>query len=307
MEAAGKKTAELPAYTAPEDRGEGWTLESTENGRRYVRPVDRRCLVVKTYLKDNDPAFPVTLELRYGADGSLGWPETPSEIHYGPDGRVFKKYWYRQGVYWPSSVRQGGWIVVSLPSREGGTGVFHHLDGRVMTLTSQNNVLPKPSPFSNCELAYFIQGEDGSLIPHREGDAPAFLMYERLTVPGKNDWDSLWKPVWMEWKKNGAASREHGPYLTKMGFRNTMTLCYIPCASGHRPVHVLKTSSGRVMGRRFPEVPGRIKGIAYRESDGRAEAIYFAPAPEFPLLSIHFLPNGKKRFVRASEEESSEG
>lgn len=295
----------LLQFVSPEDRGEGWALEHNVNGLTYARPSDKRRIVIKTYLKDNDPSAPVTLELRYGADGCLGWVDTPSELHYDKEGRLFRKYWYRHGVYWPHSVRRPGGMILSLPSKEGGTGVFQHLDGRVMTLTSQNNVLPQPSPFSNCELAYFRKGEEDELIAHREGDAPAFLIYERLTQAGKNDWDSIWRPVWQEWKRDGCSFREHGPYLKKMGFRNTVSLYYLPAACKQGYLQLIKTDAGIPLAKRFPEVAGKVKGIAYRES-GKAEAIYFSPSDENnQLLAIHFQPNGNKRFLYANNGEAS--
>lgn len=294
----------LKQFVSPENRGEGWTLEHNVNGLTYSRASDKRKIVIKSYLQENDPDLPVTLELRYGADGSLGWVETPSELHYDRAGRLFRKYWYRHAVYWPHSVRRPGWMVLSLPSKEGGTGVFQNLDGRVMTLTSQNNVLPQPSPFSNCELAYFKKNQEDELIPHREGDAPAFLIYERLTREGHNDWDSIWRPVWLEWKCDGCSSRSRGPYLKKMGFRQTVALYYLPGASQNGYLQLIKTGTGRPIAKRYPEVAGQVKGIAYRES-GKVESIYFSPGSDNDnLLAIHFQPNGKKRFLYSDRRES---
>lgn len=290
-------SAAPPPYTPPEQRGEGWILiNETHQEKRYTNPSDNRQIVIKSYYKDNNIAKPVTLELRYGVDNLLGWSNTAAEIHYDAEGTPLKKYWYRHGVYWPHLVRESGWQIKSLPNKDGGTGEFIHPDGRVMTLTSQNNVLPHPSPFSNCELAFFIRETNGALIAHREGDAPSFLIYERITTPEKNDWDSYWKPVWMEWKKKDVPTRKHGPYLIKMGFRQTHSLHYLPHLSQHLPIEIIKTNTGKTLGVRFPERAGYIKGIAYRESSYLPEALYFTPSLEHKLTSIHFLPNGTKQY-----------
>ena len=291
-----------PPFVPPLQRGEGWQLcppspEGAEGDEHYLHPTEGRKIILKHYFKDNNPAHPVTLELRYDKDGLLGLKDAPAELHYEENGKAFKTYWYRQGVYWPHLSRQKGWQIESLPSKEGGQGLLRHISGtKAMTLTSQNNVLPSPSPFSNCELAFYRVEETGALTPHREGNAPAFLLYERLTSPDKYDWDSSWRPVWMEWKKDGLSQRASGPYLIKMGFKQTFSLFYTPHPSQHKAIEVIKTPDGHILGKRYPEVPGEIKGIAYREKNHRPEAYYFSPSPERPLLAIHFLPQGKKQF-----------
>lgn len=305
MNKAKNYNVKLPSFISPEERGEGWMLFAPESTGHFEYPLpvgrvciffrekDKRRLVIKSYLKRNGEFF--HLELRYAEDGTLGWLETPSEIHYRADRRVQRKYWYLGGVYWPSVVRRSGWLMKVQPTREGLAGEFFHEDGHKMTLRSQNNVLPQPSPFSHCEVAFLKENEGGEWVADREGGGPSFLIYERITDPGADDWDSYWKPVCLEWKKMGSDRMAPSPYAIKMGFRQTMTLSYLPSLVKHSPIQVIKTKGNVILGKRFVESPGQLKGVAYTET-GETEALYFTPSQDQPLSAIHFLPMGKKQF-----------